>query len=952
MKLTILLSVALGLCIVTITPSSAQLQVVNSSSATALAQKIAGEGVTISNAVISGGPNARGFFNNSGGTQIGLDSGVILTTGRAKSTFGNNGIDGNGAFPAFLLDANNSLNLPGDINLANAIGVSLPNTRDACVLEFDFIPLGDTIRFNYVFSSEEYQPAYVCEFNDAFAFFISGPGITGLKNIALIPGTSTPVSIHNVNNVKDLVDPLCPNNTQYYIDNSNNTQFTHDGHTTIFTAVSEVQPCQTYHLKMVIMDVGDAQFDSGVFLEAGSLRSEPVKIDSHNPLNEFNLPYLAEGCVQGAIHITRNRKKSFPQSLNLVMAGNAVNGVDVSPIPLTATIPANDSVIIIPITAIPDGISEGHETLKIYISNACANMYSDSIIIELRDIDLLAITPADSTVICRNGSVLLEAVPGYANYSWTNTTTLSAGNINNPLASPGNNNTTYICTATTGTCTARDSVLVKMKTVSLLSKTDVACTNGTTGKIIVSGTHWENPVSYSINNGTFQASPTFSGLSAGMHRVKVKDASGCMDSIQVQLVQSFPDIVLSANPSPATCSIVADGRIEVLASGGNGVFTFSSNGSSFQSSNTLIVPEGTHTVYVKDGNECVNSLGPVLVSKINNVTVDAEPDLFMCEGTSYRMNATSNAPDIKWLPTTALVNANSLSPTTSATSTIKYYVTATDGTCRRMDSVLINVWDAPVPEAGDNLAICYGITATLNGSGGIEYQWTSAPSFVSPTDISNAIVKPDLTTTYYLNVTDINGCTSLQHDEVTVNVTPSVKVFAGRDTLVAINQPLQLSVIETNNSGVDSWEWNTASFLDNPFTASPVATFPFPNTSTPYEFVYSVTGTTSEGCKGTDTIKIKVYQGPEIYVPNAFTPNGDGRNDQLIALPVGIKHFKFLRVFNRWGQMIFNSQNPTQGWDGRITGADQPTGTFIWIAEGIDYTGQVVSRKGMSTLIR
>jgi gliding motility-associated-like protein len=269
-----------------------------------------------------------------------------------------------------------------------------------------------------------------------------------------------------------------------------------------------------------------------------------------------------------------------------------------------------------------------------------------------------------------------------------------------------------------------------------------------------------------------------------------------------------------------------------------------------------------------------------------------------------------------------------------------------------MDSVLINVWDAPVPEAGDNLAICYGITATLSGSGGIEYQWTSAPSFVSPTDISNVIVKPDQTTTYYLNVTDINGCSSLQHDEVTVNVTPSVKVFAGRDTLVAINQPLQLSVIETNNSGVDSWEWNTATFLDNPFTASPVATFPFPNTSTPYEFVYSVTGTTSEGCKGTDTIRIKVYQGPEIYVPNAFTPNGDGRNDQLIALPVGIKQFKFLRVFNRWGQMIFNSQNPTQGWDGRITGADQPTGTFIWIAEGIDYTGQVVTRKGMSTLIR
>ncbi|HEY6502388.1 MAG TPA: choice-of-anchor L domain-containing protein [Chitinophagaceae bacterium] len=929
-----------------------QLQVTPSNTAAALAQKIAGEGVTITNAVLTGGLNAKGFFVNQGNTQIGIDSGIVLTSGRAKTSGTLRGLDGNGISPASSVNASNSANLPGDADLASAINVPLSNTRDACILEFDFVPIGDTIRFNYVFSSEEYTPAYVCDFNDAFAFFISGPGITGLKNIALIPGTTTPVSIFNVNNVKDLVDPLCPNNTSYYVDNQSNLYFTHDGHTTVLTAISEVQPCQTYHLKMVIMDVGDALFDSGVFLEAGSLRSDPLKIDSHNPLNEFNLPYLAEGCVSGAIHVTRSQKKSYAQTLNLLFAGTAVNGVDVATIPATATIPANDSVVIIPITAIADLVPEGHETLKIYISNSCATLFSDSIVIELRDIDLLNITPADSIRICRNSSVQLGAADGYINYSWTNAATLSANGISDPVATPNSAGTYYTCTATIGNCTARDSVLVQWKTISIQNKTDILCKNGTTGAITVDGTGWTDAVSYAINNGAFQAGNTFTGLPVGTYWVKMKDDSGCSDSIQVDLVQSFPDISISANPVAATCSITPDGSIEVIASGGNGSYTFSLNGISYQNNNTLVVTEGTYSVYVKDGNGCVDSMGSIVVPKINTVTLDAEPDLFICEGTSYTINAASNASIINWMPVTALTNTTTLTPTTSSTSTIKYYVTASFGTCTRTDSVVINVWPAPLPDAGDDIAICYGITAQLTGSGAVGYQWTADPTFVSPTDISNPVVKPPITTVYYLNVTDIHGCNSLLPDAVSVQVTPSVKVFAGRDTLVAINQPLQLNAFETNNSGVDKWEWSSTRFLNDPFIANPVATFTSPVITPPYEYIYTVTGTTPVGCQGSDEIKIKVYQGPEIYVPSAFTPNRDGKNDWLTALPVGIKDFKFLRVFNRWGQMIFTTKDPSKGWDGTITGAEQPTGVFIWFAEGIDYTGKVVTRKGTTTLIR
>jgi gliding motility-associated-like protein len=929
-----------------------QLQVTNSNSALALAQKIAGEGVTISNVTLTGGPNAKGFFVNQGNTNIGIDSGVVLTTGRAASTPSLPGINGNGTTPAWLALADNMLSLPGDINLANALGLPVSNTKDACILEFDFVPIGDTIRFNYVFSSEEYTPEFVCEFNDAFAFFISGPGITGLKNIALIPGTNIPVSIFNVNNVQDPPDALCPNNIQYYIDNTSNVYFTHDGHTTVLTAISEVQPCQTYHLKLVIVDVDDNQYDSAVFLEAGSLRSEPLRIDGHTPINDLNLPYLAEGCVPGAIHVIRSRKKPYAQTINLVYGGSATNGVDVALLPATATIPANDSVVVIPIVALADFVPEGIEVLKIYIRISCATVFSDSINIELRDVDLLSITPEDSVRICRNSSVQFTAVDGYLNYAWTNGSSLSNNNISNPIATPGSAVTNYICTATIGNCIARDSVLVKWKTISLVSKTDVLCKNGTTGAITIAGTGWQAAVSYAINNGAYQAGNTFTGLPVGTHWVKMKDASGCVDSIPVTLIQSSPDIVISTNSVPATCSVTPDGTIEVIASGGNGHYTFSTTGTTWQNNNILTVAEGTYTVYVKDDNGCTETKSPIVVPKINTVTVDAEPDTFMCEGTSYTITATSNAGNINWMPTTALTNTTTLTPTANPTNPTKYYVTATFGTCNRTDSVMLNVWAAPRANAGPDIPICYGITAQLNGSGGTEYQWTSAPTFVSATNISNPIVKPPVTTTYYLHVKDIHGCNSLQQDDVTVKVTPSVKMFAGRDTIVAINQPLQLNAIELNNSGVNKWDWAATSFLNNPFIANPVAVFTSPVTLAPYEYIYTITGTTPEGCQGSDSIKIKVYKGPQIYVPTGFTPNGDGKNDFLIPLPVGLRELTFFRVFNRWGQMIFHTQNPSKGWDGRIMGVDQPTSVYIWMAEGIDYTGKIVSRKGTSTLIR
>ncbi len=257
--------------------SHAQLTVFPSLTPTQLAALIAGPGVTISNATYTGQPIASGSFNALG-TNLGLNSGIVLTTGNADQSIGPNNSD----------SSTTSLGDPGDLDLESLTGVQ---TFDASILEFDFIPQSDTITFRYVFASEEY-PEYVCsEFNDLFGFFISGPGIVGKKNIALIPGTALPVAINSINNgsIGNAVAGNISSNCGllypiYYVDNTGGTTIQYDGFTTVLTAEIVVTRCQTYHLKIAIADGGDDQYNSGVFLEEGSLRSTP-KVTAGNDIS-------------------------------------------------------------------------------------------------------------------------------------------------------------------------------------------------------------------------------------------------------------------------------------------------------------------------------------------------------------------------------------------------------------------------------------------------------------------------------------------------------------------------------------------------------------------------------------------------------------------------------------------------------------------------------------------
>ena len=229
-----------------------------------LAAQLVGTGVTISNVTYTGSPVAAGTFHTESSI-VGFTDGIILSTGSVRSVIG----------PNCSSAITTASGYPGDTDLSNLIGQNA--TFDAAVLEFDFVPTNPTIRFQYVFASDEYEE-YVFQFNDVFGFFVNG------QNVALIPQTSTPVSINNVNNGSTQVFGIPPVNPQFYVNNDIQVFTTPpidtemDGLTVVLAATAKVNPGVSNHIKLAIADALDDVVDSNVFIKAGSLSSSVVSL--------------------------------------------------------------------------------------------------------------------------------------------------------------------------------------------------------------------------------------------------------------------------------------------------------------------------------------------------------------------------------------------------------------------------------------------------------------------------------------------------------------------------------------------------------------------------------------------------------------------------------------------------------------------------------------------------
>lgn len=346
----------------------AQLQVSNTLTPVQLVNNVLlGPGVQAFNITYTGSNQSIGFFNGTN-SNIGLDSGLILSNGNITTAIGPNTESFAGLIP---------MGTPGDSDLTALSG---SNTLDAAILEFDFIPSSDSVFFNYVFGSEEYFEGVCTPFNDVFAFLISGPNISGVQNIALVPNTNYPVTISSINggsiglsiyNASSSYSFCHLNNSQYYIDNITplGTTVQYDGFTTVLTARAAVLPCETYHIKLAIADGGgDNVWDSGVFLEAGSFNAHVITLSTYPQLIGAAIDSsVVEGCGTADMIFRRFDSIAFPRTLNYTMSGTAILNTDYTlSSPVIQFAPGEDTAHII-LTPLTDVITEGIETVKLTI---------------------------------------------------------------------------------------------------------------------------------------------------------------------------------------------------------------------------------------------------------------------------------------------------------------------------------------------------------------------------------------------------------------------------------------------------------------------------------------------------------------------------------------------------------------------------------------------------------
>jgi len=321
-----------------------------------------------------------------------------------------------------------------------------------------------------------------------------------------------------------------------------------------------------------------------------------------------------------------------------------------------------------------------------------------------------------------------------------------------------------------------------------------------------------------------------------------------------------------------------------------------------------------------------------------------------------------SSPDgVTWTNFTP-TDADSTYQVAGLVSSTQFRVIVKSGVCPTQNSgpAMVEVIPAAFPQAttdpSDTL-ICYGTKASLNGSVtiGTRFNWSSGLSTLSnqgngtisslPYTIQ-ATASPLGTTDYIINIANA-GCPNLLIDTFHVQVLPPIVVDAGNDTSVVVNQPLQLHASSNDTTSEDTFNWAPPTGLNNPNISDPVGEY-----SEEGEIRYVVTATSANGCIGTASIVVKIFStGPDIFVPNAFTPGG-ATNNLFRPIAVGISSLTYFRVYNRWGQLVYSTTRMGEGWDGRVNGKIEDSGTYVWMVQGTTYMGRSVFHRGTMVLVR
>lgn len=588
--------------------SRAQLITNNSLNPQGLVQNILlGNGVTVSNVTYNGSPAAIAQFT-AANTTLGINSGIVMTTG---TTFPN-GDGPQGPNDASGAGVDNNM---GGFNLLSQ-AIQGTQTYNAAILEFDFIPYADTVRFKYVFGSDEYPefaPPNNTTYNDVFGFFISGPGITGFQNIAKLPNGAV-VSINNVNTITNpfyFVNNGDGNTAPY---NQSPQYIQYDGFTKVLEAISKVQCGQTYHLILAIADVGDGQWDSGIFLEANSLSTiTPVEIEHTLSQQVFANPdWMAEGCVTTTVTLTRQSNLNQNLTIPVQLSGTAINGLDYSGIPGSINFPPGQTTVSFNIQSLTDALVEGLETLTLTfpLTDPCGNVTPLVLDLWIQDNQPMQVTLTSSSITCPGDPVTINSQisGGVQPYTYQWSTGQNTGSI---TFVPATSQTVWL--AVSDACTgipAYDTILVTVPVLSPLTIltspdiTEICPYIPATLGVQVSGGSGQYTYLWTTNN--LQISTTDSLVvnpgSSSMYQITVTDNCGntIQDSVSYTILS--PPLVLQTNGPFQICPGDSVALL-VTASGGYGNYYYNWS-TTATTPQITVAPQNSTSYFVQVSDEC------------------------------------------------------------------------------------------------------------------------------------------------------------------------------------------------------------------------------------------------------------------------------------------------------------------------------------------------------------
>ena len=767
--------------LVIISSSFAQLNINTGMTPAQLVQNILVQGnYTVSNITYQGTTGSTtsqfGAFTNGNTTNLGLTSGIVLSSGYV------NHIPAAASTSGAMSDYTDS---GSDVDLASLVG-GTAGTNDACVLQFDFVPTSNIVSFRYVFGAEEY-PDFVCSiFNDAIGFFLSGPGISGpysngAVNIALIPSTTTPVSINTVNGgvSADSTTPCILTNSAYYVNNSSGTSLVWGGFTKVLTASHNVIPYQKYHIKIAIADVGDEAYDSGLFLDACNL---PTNVFTVTPT--YSNPSLSnnaiEGCTNGIFTFKTPTPVTSPLTITYTIGGTATNGVDYTAISNSITIPAGQDTGAVIIHPIDDGITEGTETVTLSIINGCA-IQTDTIRIIDNNLSALDIIPMDSINICSGNNAAIIAHQGFDTYKWSNGDTTNSITINSGGM--------FYVTVTSQCGTFTDSIYSKILPVTHvnLGKDTITCSS--TGVILDAGT-----VFSSYHWSTGESTQTITAITSGEYIVTATNVNGCFSQDTINVLIN-PILGFDLGKDTSFCQYDS-----IIIKSPNLYDTYHwSTGDS--TSQITVSKAGMYYVTVTSITCGGTAIDSIYVTMNLAPVANAGTNDTICNGTLANLSA-SGGSNYYWSN-----GASTQGITPIPLSTTPYTVTVTNSSgCSATDDVLVFVY----PEITSTITIMPATCGLSNGtatavpaggSGTYSFTWSTIPSQTTATASGLAAG------IYQITITDNkNGCKEIV--PVAVTAIPQITLTVSSTYEYCYKSNGTATVVPSGGSGTYSYVWN------------------------------------------------------------------------------------------------------------------------------------------------